>query len=277
MDETVTDPRNFIDENQYPRLQTLRVTAVSSFTRSAPSSDAGAGTELIYGELFHIHRQDGDWVWGQSETQLPWKIYPGYVGWVKKEDLSEIESPSFRVQSFSAPVFKTASFKSSMTMILSLNAVVSGEIVGDYVKTEMGFLHSAHLCHLTAPKFSEDFVTVAERCLGQPYVWGGVRSAGLDCSGLVQTALRATGQDAPRDSDQQALIGWAVDISPDLSNLKRGDLVFWDGHVGIMQDASHMIHANAFHMAVVSENLKEAVLRIKKSAGAITAIRRLNN
>src|SRR5206468_1232358 len=99
-----------------------------------------------------------------------------------------------------------------------------------------------------------DFVTVAERFLGVPYLWGGKSSLGLDCSGLVQLALNACGVACPRDSDmQEAAIGKAVPLSV----LKRGDLVFWKGHVAIARDPASIVHANAFHMAVAIEPLSE--------------------
>ena len=120
-----------------------------------------------------------------------------------------------------------------------------------------------------------DFVTAAEAHLGLPYVWGGISSDGLDCSGLVLSSLRAVGEDAPRDTDMmEAGLGQNLPIRQ--RGLKRGDLIFWKGHVGIMQSATRMVHANAFHMKVESENLREAAKRIEESGGGpITAIKRL--
>ena len=75
-----------------------------------------------------------------------------------------------------------------------------------------------------------DFVAVAERFLSAPYLCGGKTSLGLDCSGLVQVALQAAGHTCPRDSDMQEL---ALGTVSSLSQLRRGDLVFWKGHVAI--------------------------------------------
>ncbi len=109
--------------------------------------------------------------------------------------------------------------------------------------------------------------------LGAPYLWGGRDSLGLDCSGLVQQALYAVGAACPRDTDQQALLGESVPRS----ELARGDLVFWRGHVGMMLDETRLIHANAHHMAVAIEPLSAAVARIAgKGGGEPTAMRRLS-
>jgi cell wall-associated NlpC family hydrolase len=123
---------------------------------------------------------------------------------------------------------------------------------------------------LDAPPES-DFVAVAERFLGTPYLWGGRTSLGLDCSGLVQLALMAAGHGAPRDTDLQETMTGRPVAGGAAAGLRRGDLIFWRGHVGIMIDGEYMIHASGHHMAVVIEPLAEAVARI----GAVRAVRRL--
>jgi len=266
------DKRNYIPK-EYPRLETLQVKVPTCFLRMAPKPSGAAGTELIFGERFYIHKRDGHWAWGRSENALPGKAYPGYVGWVRKSNLSdETDAPNYKVTVLSAPVFSKRSIKSNVKHCLPLNSIMTGRVDGGFIKTAAGYLHARHVAKIDVSNWN--WVDVAENLIGRPYIWGGVSSFGLDCSGLVQTALRAAGRDAPRDSDQQTEIGEAVGIAE--PNLKRGDLVFWKGHVGIMQSADHILHANAFHMAVASEPLKAAVQRIKENAGPITAIRRLN-
>jgi cell wall-associated NlpC family hydrolase len=137
-----------------------------------------------------------------------------------------------------------------------------------------GHVISRHLTEVTKP--ARDFVSVAERFLGTPYLWGGRSRLGLDCSALVQLSLAAAGVDAPRDSDmQQAELGTTVLIPADLEGLQRGDLVFWPGHVAIMSDAVMMVHANAHHMAVAIEPLEAATRRISRTGAEISAIKRL--
>jgi cell wall-associated NlpC family hydrolase len=121
-----------------------------------------------------------------------------------------------------------------------------------------------------------DAVDHAERFLGVPYLWGGRSAAGLDCSALVQLAFAAAGIAAPRDSDMQAsLLGEAL---PESEPLRRGDLVFWRGHVGIVADGRLLVHANAHHMAVVREPLAEVEARVAQAGGGpVTGRRRLGS
>jgi cell wall-associated NlpC family hydrolase len=120
-----------------------------------------------------------------------------------------------------------------------------------------------------------DFVAVAERFVGTPYLWGGKSSLGIDCSGLVQVSLEAAGIGCPRDSDmQQAGLGRALEPH-EASKLQRGDLIFWKGHVAIVRDGSTMVHANAHHMATVIEPTEPAIARIKQAGSEVVAIKRL--
>ena len=141
-----------------------------------------------------------------------------------------------------------------------------------FAVTPTGYVPARHLAAIGAEE--PDFVAVAERFVGVPYLWGGKTSLGVDCSGLVQIALTAAGISCPRDSDmQERALGKA--IAPDPADLRRGDLVFWKGHVAIVRDAAMLLHANAHHMAVAIEPIAEAVRRIAAAGSAVTTVKRL--
>ena len=135
----------------------------------------------------------------------------------------------------------------------------------------IGYVPAGHLAPLD--RVETDFVAVAERFVGTPYLWGGKTSLGLDCSGLVQVALSACGIACPRDSDMQESALGALVTS--LSTLERGDLVFWKGHVAIVRDEQTFLHANAFHMAVAVEPISHALARIRAAGNDVTSVRRL--
>lgn len=228
-------------------------------------------TQLLWGAAFDVYDQQGGWVWGQEV--LPGGM--GYVGYMLVSALSlPLGTPTLRICALRAPVFTDPDLKSAVKLSLPLNAgiCVQGQ-EGDYIHAAgLGFVHQNHVAPVDEK--GGDFVHIAERHRGLPYIWGAIGSDGLDCSGLVQSALRACGAvNVPRDTDmQESALGHEVERQ---AGLKRGDLVFWRGHVGIMQDATVLLHANAHHMAVESEALEEAVQRIEKSAGPVTSIKRL--
>ena len=173
------------------------------------------------------------------------------------------------VTTLMAPVFSAADLKTPVRDLLPMNAAVPVLARdSDYVNIGRGFVHQRHLL----PQTEKDFVAIAERFLGAPYVWGGKTAAGLDCSGLIQTALQAVGKAAPRDTDMmEKALGDVVA----LVDVRRGDLVYWKAHMGVMLDETRLLHANAFHMMVAVEPLTEAIARFEAVAGPVTSVKRL--
>lgn len=240
-----------------------------TWIRRRPAADAPVETELLFGETFTVYEVKDGFAWGQAALD-------GYVGYIAEGALADAGvAPERRVTASSTFVYAAADLKSPVLETLPFNArVAAGQ--GAYAPLATGgFIYARHLAPLAAT--ADDFVTVAERFMGVPYLWGGRTPLGFDCSGLVQAALAVTGLAAPRDTDmQEAAIGSPMTVSPTLQGLKRGDLVFWKGHVGIMQDAARLLHATAHHMTVASEPLAKAVTRIAAAGSPVTSIRRIS-
>lgn len=237
------------------------VTAPRVWLMREPSKSAPKETELLFGHLFHIERTKKKWVYGQTLSPLEQDV-EGYKGWALRKTFSEdFEPRTHSVDALKAPVFKSADIKSHVKRLLPLGAQVNAARIGEkFIELASGgFAHPKHLRSIGDFPIS-DFVTIAEQHIGLPYVWGGISSDGLDCSGLVQTSLRAIGTDCLRDASQQEIsLGTVMDLD---APLKRGDLIFWPGHVGVMSGENRLLHANAFHMKVTEEPLDGAIKRI---------------
>lgn len=236
--------------------------------KEEPSFEARQSTELLFGEAFTVLDERDGWAWGQNGTD-------GYVGWLRVEALdADMTVPTHKVSALRTFVQPEPDLKLPFVDVLSMGArvVVTGE-KGDWRQVDGGgWVHVRHLAPVAED--APDFVAVAERFVGTPYLWGGRTSIGIDCSGLVQVALLAAGVHCPRDSDQQAAaIGDLVSTDGSGVEYRRGDLVFLPGHVGIMTDATTLLHANAFHMQVVSEPLADVVARAGDRG--INAVKRL--
>jgi cell wall-associated NlpC family hydrolase len=237
--------------------------------RREPRPDAPLETEALKGERITVYDTNGEgWAWGQLASD-------GYVGWLPDNALVPAgAAPTHKVTALRTLVFPGPSIKQPPLEALPLGArLVIARIEDRMAVTQSGaFVPAAHLAPLDRNEM--DFVAVAERFLGAPYLWGGKTALGLDCSGLVQVALTACGISCPRDSDmQEAALGTAG--IADLSALSRGDLIFWKGHVAVVRDRDSLIHANAYHMAVAIEPIADAVARIRGTGGEITGLRRI--
>ena len=268
------DPRIHLPRDCGPLIARYSVIAPTASIRKKPSNTAAQESEIIYGQGFDVYKLSRGWAWGQIVTPSQ---RPGYIGYVKAKSLGDaVPEPTDQVTSMGAPVFTKPDIKSPIAMVLPLNARLSGSGEGeDFIQIgAKQYVNRKHTGSLSG-KGAQDFVSAAEAHIGQPYIWGGVSSFGLDCSGLVQSSLRAAGQDVPRDSDMQMNeIGQALPIS--ITGLARGDLIFWKGHVAIMSSETQIVHANAYHMRTAREPLERAAQRIKASGGGeILAIRRL--
>ena len=237
--------------------------------REKPSSDAALLTQALKGERVTIYDRNGEgWAWGQLNID-------GYVGWLPDSSLTtETTVPTHKVAAIRTFAFPGPSIKlpPAETLVMGSWVEIARED-GVFAITHDGqYLPKRHLVDLH--DYESDFVAIAERFVGTPYLWGGKSSLGIDCSGLVQLTLDAAGSGCPRDSDMQRdFLGAALD--PADRKLQRGDLIFWNGHVAIVRDADTIVHANAHHMATAIENTREAIARIKAAGSEITAIKRL--
>jgi cell wall-associated NlpC family hydrolase len=238
--------------------------------RRHPAADAPLDTEALMGEEARIFDAEEGWAWGQLARD-------GYVGYLPMEALDAGPArATHRVGALRTFLYPGPSIKLPPVAALSYGAFLRVEAERDgFAAMRGGFVHAGHLTSIDGRAM--DFVAEAERFLGAPYLWGGRSSLGLDCSALVSLALAAAGVAAPRDSDmQEAALGAAHPAGTDRAGLERGDLVFWRGHVGIMQDATRLLHANGFFMEVTSEPLAAAQARIlDRGGGPVTSVRRL--
>jgi len=244
------------------------VIAPQAPVRHAPSHEAPLDTEALKGERATVYEDNGEgWSWVQLSGD-------GYVGWMPSSALGASgPAPTDKVTALRTLAFPGPSIKLPPVEALSLGCTVAiARREGEFAITPSGhYLPAKHVAPLSAKE--SDFVAVAERFIGVPYLWGGKTSFGLDCSGLVQVSLTAAGVTCPRDSDmQEKALGSALPLD---TKFQRGDLLFWPGHVAIVRNADTIVHANAFAMATAVEPVREAIARIEKAGSKLRTVKRL--
>ena len=197
----------------------------------------------------------------------------GYCGYLPEAALGEGRAATHWVAAPATHLYHEPSLKTPEVACLTMGARLT--IVAEhprFMETADGlFVPRPHLRALG--DWAADPAAVAESFLGTPYLWGGNSRAGIDCSGLVQAALLACGIPCPGDSDMQERSAGAA--LPAGTPVRRGDLLFWKGHVAMAVSPDRLIHANGFQMAVGHEETAEAIARIEaQGEGSVTAHRR---
>jgi hypothetical protein len=249
--------RGVVDAERYVQGDRRQVAASAVPLRREPHAAANLDTEALHGETMAVFDERDGWAWVQLD-------HDGYVGYVPSEGLGPVRPPTtHRIAALRTYVFPEPDAKAPPLRMLSLNARVCVTEEGmRYARLDSGgFVYGSHLAPIG--RHAPDFVAIAEGFLG------------VDCSGLVQLSAAAAGHALPRDADmQEAEAGARINV-PDGAGLRRGDLIFWEGHVGIMTSADHFLHANAYHMAVELEPFEDARRRIKDAGFDVTSVRRL--
>lgn len=270
-DLAATYLRGEVEAARFVEGRAMRVAEALVDLRRDPQPDGGVETQALFGERVMVYEDYEGWAWAQLSRD-------SYVGYLPDAALApDSGAPTHRVAAPWTFLYPAASMKLPRSGGLPLGALVQiAAEEGAFARLATGgFVWRAHL--VAVDHRQGDFVAVAEMFLNAPYLWGGKSWRGVDCSGLVQIALNECGLSAPRDTDlQEQGLGAPLPVEDTLAGLKRGDLVFWKGHVGIMRDAETLLHANGYHMLVVSEPLAAARKRILAAgAGDVTSVRRL--
>ena len=244
----------------------MNVVNSSIFMKSEPSDKSSLETECLFGETVEVIEEYLDWAYCKLNTD-------SYFGWVKKKGLGKLKNSTHRVITNRSFIYADKNPKSKCLFYLPLGAKLLIEnIQSEWAevslyspKIQVGYIPSSHVACIDHK--IKDWVSTAELLVGTPYKWGGRDTLGIDCSALLQLSYQTYGEDIPRNTSQQ--IKLKKNHIRNIEDLKRGCVVLWKGHVGIMIDKFNCIHANAFYMQTKIEPLSKIIYRMSKDFSII--------
>tara|TARA_A100001015_G_C15042282_1_gene740574 strand:- start:4965 stop:5720 length:756 start_codon:yes stop_codon:yes gene_type:complete len=241
----------------------MNIVKPSTHMKSDKIGKSPLETECLFGEIVEILDEHFEWVYCKL-------ISDNYYGWIDRKSLGKLGKSTHRVVLKRTFIYKDPNPKSETLMYLPMGSNLeikskqSGWALTSFIhknKVKIGYVPSEHIVNLTHKV--KDWVLKAQQLEGTPYRWGGRDTIGIDCSALLQLSYQTYGEILPRNSSQQ--IKLKKKIVDNVSKLKRGCVIFWEGHVGIMVDKLNCIHANAFHMRTITEPLNDIIKRTDKS------------
>ena len=241
----------------------MNIIKSSTSMKSKPSENSSLETECLFGETVEVLDENLDWVYCKLSTD-------NYYGWLKKSNLGKLKKATHRVISLRTFVFKNADEKSYIALYLPMGShLVVDKIISGWAKIyflvndifQIGYVPANHIVEFEHKV--PDWVTIAQNFENTPYKWGGRNTIGIDCSALLQLSYQTYGEYIPRNTSEQVQINKSSIFK--IENLKRGCVIFWKGHVGIMIDKKNCIHANAYHMKTVTEPLFDIINRMGKN------------
>ena len=233
-------------------------------------------SQLLFGEDFTVEKECNEFAYGVS-------LIDNYKGWVLKSDLGELPFFNYYVSEIRTNVLIKPNIKSHYISYLPMRAKIKvirsnngwAEVdVGDYYENKIGYVILNHLTNKNI--IIKDWIIFAEKFYNSPYRWGGRDSLGIDCSALLQLSLSFTGTRIPRDTSDQIKYFIESDYfkTEDYhkTHIKRGSIIFWEGHVGVAVSENKIIHASGYHHKVVYEELDLIIKRINKRAFVVNQI-----
>ncbi len=219
-----------------------------------PSRKSEVTSQIIYGEKFKILAKNKNWI--KIKT-----LFDNYTGFIKNSKYLEKFTPNYKVSSLKARIFKKPGIgtKSWLPFASKLSVFEQNR---NYVKIEKNkWIRKTDIKKLN--HIENNFIKIFKKFLNVKYVWGGKTFHGIDCSALLQIFFYYNSSFYPRDTKDQ--------IKYTKKNLKKrkfkkGDIIFWKGHVAMCLNSKQLIHAYGPEKKVIIMPIVETINRIEKTA-----------
>ena len=230
------------------------------------NKNSGIVTQILLGEDFKSQNKIGRFYKG-------YKVYDKYKGFIEAKDLHlDKNKKTHKIISKECNVYKKPNNKYKLNKKIFFNSRIS--ILDDknnFIETKNGWILKKNIKPINFKK--KHFLDNIKLYLNTKYLWGGNSPKGLDCSALVQELLKFNNIYCPRDSKDQKKF-FRKEIS--IQNIRKGDLLFWKGHVAIALSDKKLVHAFGPRKKVVIMGIKETVKKIySKSKLPLLCVKRI--
>jgi len=226
------------------KLKLIVKTAYANIYRE-PSFSSELVSQALFFEILNVKSLEGDWI-----EVSQWDGYRGYTHKFYLSDNFSNQEKNYMILDRCISMYDSIDFKNIITVApfsSQISATFFGE--GDYFVTnpiEGRTFYFKSDIQLSKNNSRSKVLEYSKKLIGSPYLWGGKTPFGYDCSGFVQSVLKAVGIDVKRDTSTQ--INDSRMHSVDMSSAEAGDLIFFSmegnevDHVGIWSGDGSVIH-----------------------------------
>ncbi|MDC2998418.1 C40 family peptidase [Candidatus Pelagibacter sp.] len=219
-----------------------------------PSRKSEVTSQIIYGERFKILNKNKSWI--KIKT-----LFDNYKGFIKNSKYTEKFKPHYKVSSLKARVFKKPGIRTNNWLPFASRLSVLDQ-KKNYIKIEKNkWIKKADVKKVNHKE--NNFTKIFKKFLNLKYVWGGKTYQGIDCSALLQIFFFYNDSFYPRDTKDQ--IKYTKKNSKK-SKFKKGNIIFWKGHVAMCLNSKELIHAYGPAKKVIIMPIIETINRIQKNA-----------
>ncbi len=240
---------------------------INSFSNiyKKPSKLSEVTSQIIYGEKFKILSKNKNWI--KIKT-----LFDNYIGYMINTKYVKKFNPKYKVSDLKARIFKKPGISTNYWLPFGskLSVILENK---NYIKIEKNkWIKKKNIQRINHKE--TNFIKIFKKFLNVRYIWGGKTYKGIDCSALIQTFFVYNNLFYPRDTKDQIKY-----LKKKLKSVKfkKGDIIFWKGHVAICLNSKQLIHAYGPEKKVIIMPIIETINRIEKTASLkVKKITRIN-
>ena len=222
-----------------------------------PSKVSGVASQILYGEKFKILSKNKNWI----KIKIS---FDNYVGFIKDKDYTNDYKPTHKIFTLKTNIFNKHKKKTKYFLPFASKILIIQENKKFVEYEKNKWIKKKDIKKID--HIEKNYLKVLKLFLKTKYVWGGKTYKGIDCSAILQLLYYYNNKFYPRDTKEQ--------IKHSRKNAKRksfkkGDIIFWKGHVAICINSKKLIHAYGPEKKVLIMPITKTIDRIKGTAKLI--------